>query len=109
MTDPTPNDDAPATRTVTPMQRILMDRARAQAERDRQKPTRSPLQIAGSMVLALAAVLIVFGAINAFLAAMQRAMHQMDEQEKAQEAKREAEQRKAPIPAYVVPEEAPKK
>jgi predicted cobalt transporter CbtA len=34
---------------------------------------------------------------------MQRAMHVMDEQEKAQEAAREAERRKAPIPAYAVP------
>lgn len=89
--------------TVTPLQRVLMDRAREQAALARTKPPRRPLQTAISIALALAAVFVIGGAINAFLASMQRAMHAMDEQEKAQQAARDEAKRKAPIPAYVVP------
>lgn len=86
------------------MQRVLMDRARAQAARAREKPARRPMQTVMSIVFALVVVLMIGGAVNAFLSAMQRSMRVMDEQEKAEEAKREEERRKAPIPAYVVPE-----
>jgi len=103
MTEPA-QTEAPATHEpATSLQRILMDRAREQAERARAKPPRRPLQTALAVVLALAAVFVVGFAFNAFLSSMQRAMHVMDEQEKAQEAAREAERRKAPIPAYAVP------
>ena len=107
MNDPTPVDSAPPDAPATPMQRVLMDRARAQAERDRQKLPRRPMQVVMLAVLALAVVLVIGGAINAFLSAMQRTMRLMDEQEKAEEARREEEKRKAPIPAYIVPDEAP--
>ena len=98
-----PGDD------ITPLQRVLMDRARAQAALARVKPPRRPFQTAISIALALAAVFVIGGAINAFLASMQRAMHAMDEQEKAQQAAREEARRKAPIPAYVVPDDEEKK
>jgi ferric-dicitrate binding protein FerR (iron transport regulator) len=105
MTEPTPNETPDAHEPATPLQRILMDRARQQAERDRAGPPRRPGQVALSVVLALAAVFVIGYAFDAFLSTMQRAMHVMDEQERAQEAAREAERRKAPIPAYVVPAE----
>jgi isoaspartyl peptidase/L-asparaginase-like protein (Ntn-hydrolase superfamily) len=105
MTEPTPNETPQAHEPATPLQRILMDRARQHAERDRAKAPRSPVQIALSVVLALAAVFVIGYAFNAFLSTMQRAMHVMDEQEKAQQAAREAARQKAPIPAYVVPAE----
>lgn len=104
-----PESQAPQSADPTPLQRVLMDRARQQAAKDQEKSPRSPLQIGISIVFALAAVLLIGGAINGFLSAMQRAMRLMDEQEKAQEAAREAERRKAPMPAYVVPEEEEKK
>ncbi len=99
-TPPTPDTPPPA----TPMQRILMDRAREQAARDQVKPPRRPGQIAMSVVFALVVVFIIGGAINAFLAAMQRTMRVMDEQEKAEEAKREADKLSQPMPTYVVPD-----
>jgi isoaspartyl peptidase/L-asparaginase-like protein (Ntn-hydrolase superfamily) len=105
-----PQTNAPETGgSMTPLQRVLMDRAREQAALAQVKPPRRPFQTVLSIVLALAAVLIIGGAINAFLASMQIAMHTMDEQEKKEAAAREAEQRKAPMPAYVVPAEEQKK
>jgi hypothetical protein len=109
MSETSEKDAAPPGETVTPLQRVLMDRAREQAALARVKPPRRPFQTAISIALALAAVFVIGGAINAFLASMQRAMRAMDEQEKAQEAAREEARRKAPIPAYVVPEEEEKK
>jgi hypothetical protein len=95
--------------SLTPLQRVLMDRAREQAALAQAKPPRRPFQTVMSIALALAAVIIIGGAINAFLASMQIAMHTMDEQEKREAAAREAETRKAPMPAYVVPAEEEKK
>lgn len=109
MTEPTPTESPGQQEPTPPLQRIYMDRARQQAERDRVRLPRRPGQIALSVVLALAAVFVIGYALDAFLSTMQRAMHVMDEQEKAQEAAREAERRKAPMPAYVVPEEEKKK
>jgi flagellar basal body-associated protein FliL len=109
MTEPSTSQAPQSPEPPPSLQRALMDRARHQAAKDQEKTPRSLLQIVISIVLALAAVLLIGGAINAFLSAMQRSMRVMDEQEKAQEAAREAERRKAPIPAYVVPEEEKKK
>jgi hypothetical protein len=104
MSETSPTDQPAPVQPATPMQRIFMDRAREQAARAREKPARRPMQMVMSVVFALVVVLTIGGAINAFLSAMQRTMRVMDEQEKAEEAKREEERRKAPIPAYVVPE-----
>ena len=90
---------------ATPLQRVLMDRAREQAARAQQKPPRRPVQVVASIVFALVVVLVIGGAINAFLTAMQRTMRVMEDQEKAEEAKREEAQRKAPMPAFVVPDD----
>jgi len=105
-----PQTDGPETDgSMTPLQRVLMDRAREQAALAQARPPRRPFQTVMSIVLALAAVLVIGGAINAFLASMQLAMHTMDEQEKKEQAARDAEKRKAPMPAYVVPAEEAKK
>ena len=109
MNEPPQDEPAGQGGSPTPLQRVLMDRAREQAARAQARPPRRPFQTVMAIVLALAAVLIIGGAINAFLASMQIAMHTMDEQEKKQEAAREAEKRKAPMPAYVVPGDEEKK
>ncbi len=105
MNEPSPPAEDPVSPPATDVQRILMDRARALAARAQEKPPRRPMQVVASIVFAVLVVLVIGGAINAFLAAMQRTMRLMDEQEKAEEAKRVEEERKAPMPAFVVPDD----
>lgn len=109
MTEPTRDHESSVPERPTPLQRVLMNRAREQAERARERHPRRPGQVLVSVAFALVVVAVIAGGINAFLTAMQRTMRMMEEQEKAQEAKREEEQRKQPMPAYVVPDQpAPK-
>jgi hypothetical protein len=107
MTEPTPPQGPDSAGSATPLQRILMDRARANAERDRVKPPRRPVQSVIALLLAIAVVTVILLGFSAFLASVQRALHVMDEQEKTevQQKKIEAEQRQTrePMPAYAVP------
>lgn len=105
MSDTPTESNSGSAGSATPMQRLLMDRAREQAARAQEKPPRRPGQIVASIVFALIVVAVIGGAINAFLTAMQRTMRVMDEQEKAEEAKREAARLQEPMPTYVVPDE----
>lgn len=78
------------------LQRVLMDRARAQAERDKVKAPRrvAPRVIAG--VLALFVVLVVMLGFDAFLTSVQKVLEI--------QATEPAPDPSEPIPAYVVPE-----
>lgn len=58
----------------TALQRALMDRARAQAERDREKPPKHLLPRVIAATLALAVVLLVMLGFNAFLTSMQKVL-----------------------------------
>jgi len=58
----------------TVLQRALMDRARAQAERDREKPPKHLLPRVIAATLALAVVLFVMLGFNAFLTSMQKVL-----------------------------------
>jgi hypothetical protein len=104
MNESTP-PDAPDS-GATPLQRIFMDRALAQAERDLVKPPRRPLQAVVALVMAIAVVTIILLGFDKFLASVQRALHVMEEQDKveAQRTRLEAEQKRnqEPMPAYAV-------
>jgi hypothetical protein len=63
---------APDDRTV--LQRALMDRARAQAERDGVKPPQHVLPRVIAAALALGVVLFVLLGFNAFLTSMQKVL-----------------------------------
>jgi hypothetical protein len=77
------------------VERLLMDRARAEAERDRARLPRRWLQIVLGLAAAIGLVgLLMFG-FDAFLTAMQKYMETSVE---------EPAPAGAPIPAYVVPE-----
>jgi hypothetical protein len=106
MTDPIlpavpPNGD------VASPQRIYMDRARAQAIRDLEKPPRRPLQAVIGMVAAIVVVTVILLGFSAFLASVQRALHVMEVQDKAETDQKKAEagkkREREPMPAYVVP------
>jgi len=56
------------------LQRALMDRARAQAERDQEKPPKHVLPRVVAGTLALGVVLVVMLGFNAFLTSMQKVM-----------------------------------
>jgi hypothetical protein len=107
MTEPTPPQGPDSGNGATPLQRVLMDRARMHAERDLVKPPRRPLQSVVALVLAIVVVTVILLGFSAFLASVQRALHVMDEQEKTEVEQKqiEVEQRKTtePMPAYVVP------
>jgi hypothetical protein len=97
MSDPIPPDvPEPG---AEPLQRIYMDRARAEAERDLVKPPRRPLQSAIALVLSVAVVIVILMGFDKFLASVQRALHVMEEQDKV-EAERQRNQE--PMPAYAV-------
>jgi len=92
---------------VTPLQRVLMDRARMHAERDLVKPPRRPLQSVIALVLAIVVVTVILLGFSAFLASVQRALHVMDEQERTEAERKKIEventKNREPMPAYVVP------
>lgn len=81
------------------LQRVLMDRARAQAERDKEKPPRrvTPRVIAG--VLAVLVVLVVMSGFDAFLTSVQKVLEI--------QATEPVPDPSAPIPAYAVAAEPP--
>lgn len=58
----------------TVLQRALMDRARAQAERDQEKPPKHLLPRVVAGALALSVVLVVLLGFNAFLTSMQKVL-----------------------------------
>jgi len=107
MTEPTPPQGPDSSNGVTPLQRMLMDRARAHAERDLVKPPRRPVQTVIALVLAIVVVTVILLGFSAFLASVQRALHVMDEQEKTQVEQKKIEvaqsKTREPMPAYVVP------
>jgi len=81
------------------LQRVLMDRARAQAERDKVKPPRrvAPRVVAG--VLAVLVVLVVMSGFDAFLTTVQKVLEI--------QATEPVPDPSEPIPAYAVAEETP--
>ena len=99
-----PPDDDAASR-----QRIYMDRARAQAIRDLEKPPRRPLQVVIAMAAAIAVVTVILLGFSAFLASVQRALHVMEVQDKVETERQQVEAAKKKdreaMPAYVVPTE----
>jgi hypothetical protein len=81
------------------VERALMDRARAQASREHERPNRL-LQHSVALVAALALVAVVMLGFNAFLTAMQKFMEIKVEEP--------APATTAPMPAFVVqPEVSP--
>jgi hypothetical protein len=98
MNEPTTPTSPASPPPADPVQRVLMDRARAQAERDAVKPPRRPVLMLAGFVFALAAVLAVGIGFDRFVASIQRVMHLYDEQDRAEEVQRA----KQPMPAFVV-------
>jgi hypothetical protein len=92
MTDPLPDPKQPID-----VQRVLMDRARRQAERDQMKPERPLAPRLVGLALAVLVVMIVLFAFDRFLASVQRflALPVTDPEPSVTE----------PLPAYVVPAE----
>lgn len=88
---------APEERDV--LQRVLMDRARAQAERDKEKPPRrvAPRVIAGA--LAVLVVLVVLSGFDAFLTSVQKVLEI--------QATEPVPDPTEPIPAFAVEVEVP--
>ena len=91
MTDPVPPPDK-----SIDVQRVLMDRARRHAERDRLQPERPLAPRLVGLALALLVVVIVLFAFDRFVASMQHFMELpvTDPEPSVTE----------PLPAYVVPE-----
>jgi len=96
MTDPLPEVEQPAEPPID-VQRVLMDRARRQAERDQLRPERPLAPRLVGLALALLVVVIVLFAFDRFLASVQRflALPVTDPEPSVTE----------PLPAYVVPAE----
>lgn len=88
---------APDERDV--LQRVLMDRARAQAERDKEKPPRRVAPRLIAVVLASFVVTVVMLGFDAFLTSVQKVL----EIQPAEPVPDPSE----PIPAYAVAEEPP--
>jgi hypothetical protein len=84
----------------TSLQRVLMDRARAHAERDQERPPRRLFPLIAGAALALGLVLVIALGFDAFLESMQRVMEIGSEEEVPAEPSPEA-----PMPAYVVPKD----
>jgi hypothetical protein len=94
------------------LQRTLMDRARLEAELDRQKGPRRWLQHALALAAAVVLVLVIGLGFDAFLTSVQKVMRMID----ADEARQQQQQQQPlppqsepdpsePMPAYVVPGE----
>ena len=96
MTDPLP-DPEQAPEPPVDVQRVLMDRARRQAERDQLKPERPLAPRLVGLALAVLVVVIVLFAFDRFLASVQRflALPVTDPEPSVTE----------PLPAYAVPGE----
>jgi F0F1-type ATP synthase assembly protein I len=100
--------DGEGHRLRSQLQRTLMDRARREAERDRQKGPRRTLQHAIALAAALVLTLVIGLGFDAFLTSVQKVMRMLDEQE-AQQKQQQQQQEPVqpdpsePIPAYVVP------
>lgn len=88
---------APDERDV--LQRALMDRARAQAERDMEKPPRRVAPRVIAVVLALFVVTVVMLGFDAFLTSVQKVLEI--------QATEPVPDPSEPIAAYAVVEEAP--
>lgn len=88
---------APDERDV--LQRELMDRARAQAERDKEKPPRRMAPRVVAVVLALFVVTVVLLGFDAFLTSVQKVLEI--------QATEPVPDPSEPIAAYAVVEEAP--
>ena len=101
-----PSDDEPDdTRrelAASVQRRLMQQRARLAAERDRIKPPSRWVEKSLALFAALVVVLVVTLGFDAFLTSMQKIMQMLDEQEQRQEEERRKNQ---PIPAYVVPPE----
>lgn len=99
------DEDDEEKRRAQAVQRAFMDRARRAVERE-HAPEPKPI---GHRVFALvAAVGLTFGfffVVDAFISAMQKVMHVIDEQDAREEQKKLEEKKKEPMPAYVVPSE----
>lgn len=87
------------------LERTLMDRARREAERDRQKGPRRPLQHVIALAAAVVLTLVIGLGFDAFLTSVQKVLRMLDEQEARQKQQQEQVQPdpSEPIPAYVVP------
>jgi hypothetical protein len=99
--------DGEGHRLRSQLQRTLMDRARREAERDRQKGPRRTLQHAIALAAALTLTLVSGLGFDAFLTSVQKVMRMLDEQEAQQKQEQTQEpvqpDPSEPIPAYVVP------
>ena len=100
--------DGEGHRLRSKVQRTLMDRARRQAERDRQKGPRRPLQHAIALAAAVVLTLVIGLGFDAFLTSVQKVMRMLDEQEARQKQQQQQQEPvqpdpSKPIPAYVVP------
>ena len=89
------------------VERKLMDRARRAAERDRQKGPRRPLQQALALAAAVTLVLVIALGFDAFLTSVQKVMRMLAEEESRQQQEQSTPKPGDPIPAYVVPDDAP--
>jgi hypothetical protein len=94
--------EAPKKRSSGPIpitrQRALMDLARANAERDREKPRRPLAVTIGSALLAVAIVLVVGRGFDLFLGGFQRLLERIAREDEAAEIAK-------PHPVFVVPEQ----
>lgn len=103
---PESDDDEEGERRLrSTVERALMDRARAAAERDRQKEPRrlGPSLVALSAALVL--VLVIGLGFDAFLTSVQRVLRMISEEEQRQQQETPAPDPTEPMPAYIVPED----
>jgi hypothetical protein len=80
------------------LQRVLMDRALAQAERAAEKAPRRPLQTLFALLAGILVALAIFGGFAKFFAGMQRLAGMMEQLDRAEELRKAKE----PIPAFAV-------
>ena len=104
-----PDDDEPERDrrelAASVQRRIMQQRARLAAERERVKAPPRRVEKTLALIAALGVVCIVALGFDAFLTSMQKVLRMMDQQEQRQEEER---RKKEPIPAYVVPPEPEK-